>query len=58
MISGYGAHQDVDFLVLLAQTNIQNLQAQTSAGNYQDVPPDDSSFLVNAGTYMEYITNG
>lgn len=55
---GYGAHQDVDLIVVLAQTDIQNLQAQTTDGSYKDVPPSDQHFLVNVGTYMDHITNG
>ena len=57
-LTGYGAHQDVDLIVVLAQTNVQNLQAKTLNGNYKDVPPSDQHFLVNVGTYMDHITNG
>jgi len=55
---GYGAHQDVDLIVVLAQTDIQNLQAETPDGTFKDVPPSDQHFLVNVGTYMDHITNG
>lgn len=55
---GFGAHQDVDLIVVLAQTDVQNLQAETSDGTFRDVPPSDQHFLVNVGTYMDYLTHG
>lgn len=49
-------HYDVSMLTVLYQSKVQNLQVLTEEG-YLDIPATDDCFLVNVGTYMEYITN-
>lgn len=49
-------HYDVSLITVLYQTAVQNLQVETPQG-WMDLPPSDEDFLVNAGTYLGYLTN-
>ncbi|WP_410643877.1 2OG-Fe(II) oxygenase family protein [Amycolatopsis sp. lyj-346] len=49
-------HYDVSMLTVLFQTEVQNLQVETVDG-WCDLPTSGDDFLVNAGTYLAYITN-
>lgn len=50
-------HKDVSLITVLYQSNVQNLQVLTELG-YQDIPANEKCFLVNCGSYMDYITKG
>jgi isopenicillin-N synthase len=50
-------HEDVSLITVLYQSNVQNLQVLTELG-YQDILANDNCFLVNCGSYMDYITKG
>lgn len=52
-----GSHKDVSLITVLFQSNVQNLQVETGEG-YLDIPASGDCFLVNAGSYMDYLTNG
>ena len=54
---GFGSHKDVSLITVLFQSNVQNLQVETPEG-YKDIPSSRDCFLVNVGSYMDYITNG
>ncbi|KAF8533904.1 hypothetical protein BDD12DRAFT_758606, partial [Trichophaea hybrida] len=49
-------HEDVSLITDLYQSRVENLQLQMTDG-YHDIPCNDESFLINAGTYMAHITN-
>ncbi|KAG5993581.1 hypothetical protein E4U43_003467 [Claviceps pusilla] len=49
-------HRDVDLITVLYQSDVQNLQVKTAHGDWLDIEPDDSAYLVNCGTYMSHIT--
>lgn len=49
-------HLDVSIITVLYQTPISNLQVEMDDG-FKDIPVSGDKFLVNCGTYMEYITN-
>jgi isopenicillin-N synthase len=49
-------HLDVSLITVLYQTVVQNLQVETPAG-WLDLPTSDRDFLINAGTYLAYLTN-
>lgn len=50
-------HEDVSLITVLFQSQVQNLQVLTELG-YQDVPANDDCFLINCGSFMDYITKG
>ena len=50
-------HEDVSLITVLYQSNVQNLQVLTDLG-YQDILANDDCFLINCGTFMDYITKG
>jgi isopenicillin-N synthase len=50
-------HEDVSLITVLFQSQVQNLQVLTKLG-YQDVPANDDCFLINCGSFMDYITKG
>ena len=54
---GFGAHRDVSLLTVLLQSDVQNLQVETPDG-YLDIPSSADCFIVNAGSYMDYLTSG
>jgi isopenicillin-N synthase len=50
-------HLDVSLITVLFQTPVLNLQVETPQG-YLPIPISGENFLINCGTYMDYITNG
>lgn len=50
-------HEDISLITVLYQSQVQNLQVKTDEG-WLDIPASDECYLVNAGSYMPYITNG
>lgn len=52
------AHVDSGFVTLLAQDGVEGLQAMSRTGEWIDVPPDDSTLVVNFGGLLERWTGG
>ena len=50
-------HEDVSLITVLYQSDVQNLQVLTKYG-YQDILANEECFLINCGSYMDYITKG
>ena len=50
-------HEDISLITVLYQSNVQNLQVLTDRG-YQDILANDDCFLINCGSFMDYITKG
>ncbi|HEY0735448.1 MAG TPA: 2OG-Fe(II) oxygenase family protein [Herpetosiphonaceae bacterium] len=50
-------HDDVSLITVLYQTAVPNLQVETPEG-YLDIEPSDDCYLVNGGSFMDYLTNG
>jgi isopenicillin-N synthase len=50
-------HLDVSIITVLFQTPIPNLQVE-SADGWLDLPVSADDFLINAGTFLEHLTNG
>lgn len=44
-------------ITVLFQSQVQKLQVLTELG-YHDVPANDNCFLINCGSFMDYITKG
>jgi isopenicillin-N synthase len=49
-------HVDVSIITVLFQTPIPNLQVETADG-WLDLPVSSDDYLINAGTFLEYLTN-
>lgn len=49
-------HRDVSLITVLYQTAVQNLQVEAQTG-WLDLPTSDREFLINAGTYLAYLTD-
>lgn len=54
---GFEDHLDVSLITILCQTSIDNLQVEYE-GEWRDIPASKNHLLINAGTYMPYITHG
>lgn len=54
--AGVNGHHDAGFLTLLLQHGVGGLQAQNQDGNWIDVPPSDTSIVVNLGEMLQSMT--
>ena len=52
------AHVDSGFLTVLAQDGVPGLQARHSSGEWLDVPPRESTLVVNFGKVLERWSDG
>ena len=50
-------HYDISLITVLYQSQVENLQVETADG-WRNIPANNECFLINVGTYMEYITHG
>ncbi|TPM03183.1 isopenicillin N synthase family oxygenase [Mesorhizobium sp. B2-3-11] len=51
-------HADSGFVTLLAQDDVEGLQAKNLAGEWIDVPPANGTLAVNFGQLLEHWTGG
>jgi isopenicillin-N synthase len=51
-------HYDVSLVTVLYQSQVSNLQVSLADGSWRSIRANDTCFLVNGGTFMEYITHG
>lgn len=54
---GFEDHLDVSLITILCQSSIDNLQVKYK-GEWRNIPTSEGHLLINAGTYMPYVTNG
>ena len=50
-------HEDVSLITVLYQSQVQNLQVEIPDQGFVDVEASDDCYLINAGSYMAYITD-
>jgi isopenicillin N synthase-like dioxygenase len=52
------AHQDINFITILVAASAPGLQVQDNQGEWNDVPFEENSLIVNVGNMLELASNG
>jgi len=52
------AHEDINFITLLIAASAAGLQVKDMKGNWQDVPHEENSIVVNVGDMLQLASHG